>query len=287
MQQLVKLFPKKIDSFFDPFVGGGSTFLNTSANRYYVNDIDSNLIELHKTISAYSRNQPELYSGIFDIVKKYGLSCSYKDHEIPLELKKTHPKTYYAVFNKPAYMKLRDAFNTDNKRDYVKLYILLIYGFNRILRFNKAGKFNLPVGNVDFNNNVVKALNYYLDFCAQNTILFNNFDYTTFLNQHSIKVSDFVYFDPPYLISASEYNKIWNENKEKELYSTIDKLDKKGIKFGLSNILNHKGMKNLLLEQWSKKYNVYTINSNYISFNDNSIKNDSKEIYVTNYVKKS
>ena len=32
--------------------------------------------------------------------------------------------------------------------------------------------------------------------------------------------------------------------------------------------------------------NVYDIESNYISFNDNTIKKDSKEVFVTNYGKK-
>jgi DNA adenine methylase len=33
-----------------------------------------------------------------------------------------------------------------------------------MLRFNGDGKFNLPVGNVDFNKNVVNALSGYYDF---------------------------------------------------------------------------------------------------------------------------
>jgi DNA adenine methylase len=33
-----------------------------------------------------------------------------------------------------------------------------------MLRFNGGGKFNLPVGNVDFNKNVINALNGYFNF---------------------------------------------------------------------------------------------------------------------------
>ena len=40
--------------------------------------------------------------------------------------------------------------------------IIVDFDFNRILRFNANGKFNLPVGNVDFNkNDTVLALNNY------------------------------------------------------------------------------------------------------------------------------
>ena len=38
------------------------------------------------------------------------------------------------------------------------LYLLLIFGFNRMLRFNSKGEYNLPVGNVDFNKNTETAL---------------------------------------------------------------------------------------------------------------------------------
>ena len=44
----------------------------------------------------------------------------------------------------------------------MRLYLLLIYGFNHMIRFNRAGQFNLPVGNVDFNFNVEQALKDYL-----------------------------------------------------------------------------------------------------------------------------
>lgn len=99
--------------------------------------------------------------------------------------------------------------------------------------------------------------------------------------------NDFVYLDPPYLISSSEYNKLWNEDKEIELYKFLDELDKKNIKFGISNLLTHKGRENSILKNWMEKYKVYEINSNYISRFDNSIKKDSREVYITNYEKEN
>lgn len=56
---------------------------------------------------------------------------------------------------------MRSDFNESSKDNMSILYLLLIYGFNRMLRFNKRGDFNLPVGNVDFNSNVVSALENY------------------------------------------------------------------------------------------------------------------------------
>lgn len=50
-------------------------------------------------------------------------------------------------------------------------------------------------------------------------------------------------------------------------------------------MIEHKGNTNHLLEEKMKKYSVYEIKSNYISRFDNTIKKNSKEVYVTNYEK--
>ncbi|EAH9380542.1 DNA adenine methylase, partial [Campylobacter upsaliensis] len=59
----------------------------------------------------------------------------------------------------------------------------------------------------------------------------------------------------------------------------LEKLDSKGIAWGLSNLLTHKGKTNTLLKKFTKKYPTHTIQSNYISFNDNSVKKDSLVIF--------
>ena len=281
MPQLNKLFPKEIKTYYEPFCGGGSSFLNTKAERYIVNDINFYIFKLHKLFKQNAKKEEFLVNILFDLIKKYGLSCSYIGINVPEELKKKYVKTYYAKYNKEAYKKMRDDFNI-NQANFYLLYLLLIYGFNHMIRFNSQGLFNLPVGNVDYNNNVAKAIKSYLNFLALNNVILKNFDYKIFLKKQSFEEKDFVFCDPPYLISQSEYNKIWNTEEEKKLYEILDDLDKRNIKFGLTNLAYHKGNKNEILLKWSEKYNCYSVNSNYISFNDNTIKKDSKEIYVTN-----
>ena len=85
------------------------------------------------------------------------------------------------------------------------------------------------------------------------------------------------------MITNSEYNKLWTEKEEEELLNLLDILNSKGIKFALSNVFEHKGKENVLLKDWSKKYNVHIIKSNYISYYDNSIKRDTLEVLITNY----
>lgn len=284
MPEIKKYLPSYINTYVEPFVGGGSSFLNVKARKYLVNDINSSIIDIHKMLYQNADDKNEFFNKIFKIINHYGLSCSYNGHLVPESLKQKYKKTYYAKYNKEQYLKLREDFN-NNKTDTLKLYLLLIYGFNHMTRFNKTGEFNLPVGNVDFNSNVYNSLNYYFDYIKNTDITYFSMDYKDFIKMLNLKENDYVLLDPPYLISQSEYNKIWNEKYEKELYKLLDELNARGIRFGITNLVYHKGNKNEIFESWSKKYFVHELTSNYISYNDNSIKNNSKEVFVTNYDK--
>ncbi|RAX58895.1 DNA adenine methylase [Helicobacter monodelphidis] len=281
MPQLKTLFPQNIDTYIEPFVGGGSSFLNTSANSYILNDVDSNIISLHNFFKNQQNYFHEIINKIFSLIQKYNLSCSLKNIIPSKELREEYKKTYFARFNQESYIKLRNDFNA-NKNDILRLYLLLIYGFNHMIRFNSKGDFNLPVGNVDFNENVFNALQNYIEFMRNNNIIFFNLDYIHFLNSIEIQQDDFLYFDPPYLISGSEYNKLWGELLEIQLYQTLQDLDSKGVRWGITNLLHHKGKINHFLQDFMKNYSTHYIKSNYISFNDNTIKKDSTEVYITN-----
>ena len=282
MKQLVNLFPKEINNFYEPFVGGGTVFLNIEAKKYFLNDIDKHLINIHKLLIASSKNPEMFFKEVEKIIHKYNLSHSYKKDVVPDSLKKEFKKTYYARFNKEGYEKLRMCVNNYQKNEPLILYILLIYGFNRMLRFNGGGKFNLPVGNVDFNKNVVNALNNYFDFVHDKNITITSKDFKKFFSDKKYSKNDFVYLDPPYLISASEYNKLWNQKLEATLLKIVDVLDKKGVKFALSNVTHYNGSKNDLLLEWMKKYKVHKIESNYINYHNNG-KKVIKEVLITNY----
>lgn len=281
MNQLLPIFPKDIKGrFIEPFVGGGSVYLNTYYKNCLLNDSSTSVIKLHKYLSQY-KNINDLMNNAEKIIYKYGLSYSYKNKELDEKLVKKYPKTYFAEMNRSSYLKLREDFNKSNEKNLLELYLLMIYGFNRMIRYNANGEFNIPVGNVDFNQNVFDALQNYLTINKEKKVKFLNLDFRNFFKNQEITKEDFVYIDPPYLISHSEYNKYWTEDNDVELYNEIDKLNNKNIKFVLSNILIHKGKENKILKNWSKNYKLQYISSNYISYHDNTNKK-SKEIIVTN-----
>ena len=275
-------FPQHIGRLIEPFVGGGSVMMNVVAESYLLNDINEYVIGLHRMLQEYIGREEEFVNELYDIIDQYGLSLSYREDVVPKNLKTEFPKTYYSRYNKEAYLRMKADFIEGGQQDMQRLYLLLIYGFNHMLRFNGKGLFNLPVGNVDFNKNVHDALEDYFMLLSQKDTEWHNEDYRNFLNEIDYQPDDLVYLDPPYLITFSEYNKLWNEETERDLLELLDNFNDRGVKFAISNVTHYRGRVNDIFLEWSRQYNVHSIKSNYISFNDNSIKQFS-EVLVTNY----
>lgn len=280
--KISKYFPKTINRFIEPFTGGGSVFLNVNANEHLLNDIDTNVINIHQFLMEQSENPKAFFDNVFDIIQQYNLSHSYIKDIVPQELKDEWIKTYYAKFNKQGFDKLKTDYNLSNEKSVLHLYLLLIYGFNRMLRFNSKGEYNLPVGNVDFNKNTETALHDYFRLTKQKNIQFFNLDFLDFFREIEFQKDDFVYLDPPYLITFSEYNKLWNEETEKRLLDFLEWLDTQNVKFAVSNVSHYKGKINQQFLEWSRQHNSFDIKSNYISYHDNSNK-EFKEVLITNY----
>ena len=281
IDEIKGFFPKNIDTFIEPFLGGGTVFLNVEANRYLLNDIDTHLYNLHKFLyHSHQYGFDNFIENVLKVIDDYGLSKSFYEDIVPISLKKEFKKTYYAKFNKDGYNNLKKEFNKN--KNYLFLYLLVIFGFNRMIRFNSKGEFNVPVGNVDFNKNVFNSLRAYFEFVKNRNIKFFNLDFKEFLQNIELKKDDFIYLDPPYLITFSEYNKLWNEEKEKQLLELLDLIDKEGIKFAISNVVFYKEKENTIFLKWLKKYNCVEIKSNYISYHNNS-KKRIKEVLVFNY----
>ena len=275
-------FPLHINRLIEPFVGGGSVMLNVDADGYLLNDIDSFVISLHRMLQGYIGREGEFMNELYAIIDQYGLSLSLRSDVVPKDLKAAYPKTYYARYNKTGYQRMKADFIADGQQDMLRLYLLLIYGFNHMLRFNGKGQLNLPVGNVDFNKNVQDALTGYFRLLSQKQAEWHNEDYRQFLGNIIFQEGDLVYLDPPYLITFSEYNKLLNEDTERDLLTLLNNLNERGVNFAISNVTHYRGRTNTLFLEWSAQYHTHSIKSNYISFNDNSIKQFS-EVLVTNY----
>lgn len=103
------------------------------------------------------------------------------------------------------YYKIRNQFN-EYRHPYA-FYYLNQTGFNGLCRYNRNGKFNVPHGKDSKGND--KKINYMNDFTDIGEFIdewsFDHCDYTKTLE--SPYPSAFIYLDPPYMNTFSNYTK--------------------------------------------------------------------------------
>ena len=266
LNQIIPLFPNDIDTFVDLFSGGANVGINVSANHYIFNDMNYRINEMFRYFQL--QNPIELVKNIENRINKYGLS-----------------KT-----NEQAFLSFRELYNTNpNPLD---LYILSSYSYNYQFRFNNSLEFNNPFGrnrsyfSENMKNNLINFIARLQNMNATFIDgLFSDYDIETLSHK------DFVYLDPPYLITTGSYNdgnrgfSDWGEKQELKMYDLMKRLKEKNIQFALSNVIFHKGKHNKLLENFVNKENLYMTKLNYHYKNSsyNTKQENSIEVLITNY----
>ena len=286
LSQILPLFPKDADQVVDLFCGGCNVGINVDCNKVLFNDSNKYLMGLLDTFRRLTKE--EIFDWIYKSIDKYGLSLVSKNG---YDFYNCESSKGLGEYNKAGYNKLRDDFNKKESKDneyYLMLYLLIVYSFNNQLRFNRRGEFNLPVGKRDFNSKMQGKLEAFIDRVKSGDYRFTTDDFRN-VSMEGYTDKSFFYADPPYLITCATYNEQagWTENDEKDLLNYLEELDKKGIRFALSNVLESKGKKNVILSEWinqNKKFKVIPLNYNYTNSNYHTRKDGiTKEVLVVNY----
>lgn len=286
LSQILPLFPKDADQVVDLFCGGCNVGINVDCNKVLFNDSNEYLVGLLDTFRRLTKE--EIFDWIYKSIDKYGLSLVSKNG---YDFYNCESSKGLGEYNKAAYNKLRDDFNKKTSKDneyYLMLYLLIVYSFNNQLRFNRKGEFNLPVGKRDFNSKMQGKLEAFIDRVKSGDYRFTTDDFRN-VSMEGYTDKSFFYADPPYLITCATYNEQagWTENDEKDLLNYLEELDKKGIRFALSNVLESKGKKNVILSEWinqNKKFKAITLNYDYTNSNYHTKKDGiTKEVLVVNY----
>ncbi len=285
LPQLLPLFPANIDCFYDLFCGGANVAINVQAKKITASDINTKIIDLYLYFQSIQYN--ELLSEIERVIDHYGLSNTRNNS---YEFYGCNSPNGLASFNRVAYEKIKVDYNYNQNLIFDRnllFYVLVVFGFNNQIRFNKKGHFNIPIGKRDFNSVMEKNLKGFHDRVNSLNILFSSSDYHKDLEINS--KNDFIYADPPYLITTASYNESngWTENNELQLLSFLRSLDQNNTKFALSNVIEHKNKKNEILESWVKKnnYNIHDLNFSYknSSYHGKNSSSVTREVLITNY----
>ena len=287
LPQILPLFPQEIDTFVDLFCGGGNVGANVRANAVFFNDFDCHVIGILSAFKAIPKE--EIIQFIDHTIEDYQLSnVSINGYAF------YHCDSAKGLgqYNRNQFLQLRKDFNNLPQRDYhyyLLLYVLVIFSFNNQIRFNQSGKFNLPVGKRDFNDKMQSKLSQFIDKLQEVNCVFSNADFRQ-IDIEQFNENDFVYADPPYLITCATYNEQggWTEQLEHDLYEFLNNLHAHNIRFALSNVLTSKGNTNTILQQWledNPQYNCHHLNYTYSNSNyqvkDRTLVSD--EVLITNY----
>lgn len=286
LNQIIPIFPKELDLFVDLFSGGSNVGVNVNAKRIVCVDKQKEIIRVMELFKKYEDGY--IIDKLEKIIDKYELSNSLLNG---YEMYNCSSDKGLGSYNKSKYTELRNNYNNIKSDSIEKDFLfltLIIYGFNNQIRFNNNGEFNMPVGKRDLNNSLRKNLKNFITKLKTKNIEFVNSDFREFAIETT--ENTLVYCDPPYFLGKASYNENggWTKQDEIDLLNYLTILDSKGIKFALSNVIEHKGATHIMLETWIKEHN-YTIhyitcdynNSNYHKQEGNITK--TVEVLITNY----
>ncbi len=229
LPSIFKELPKHVGTFVD-MMGGA---FNVGANVFAIDKVIYN----------------EFNPFIFDIID---MLLSNDKVSLVKEIQETVNQYSLEKKNKENYINFRNIYN-NLKKTPLNLFILQMYSFQNIIRFNSKHQMNTPTGNNEFNEGSIQRIkNFNVKSTSFELINGNYLD----LDPTMYPKDTIFYFDPPYFITNSEYidgkrgMNGWDSNQETELLQYISKLNDLGYKFMLSNVLEHRGKMNNILIEW-------------------------------------
>ena len=259
IEQFIPLFPKKIERYFEPFLGSGAIFFyiiqKFKPKEILLSDVNEELI------NAYLIIKDDVESLIIEL----------KQH-----------KEYYITDGKKYYLVIRST----NPKDLPPLeraarFIFLNKTcFNGLYRVNSKGKFNVPMGSYKNPDIMQEKKLRKVSKLLQNVKL-KVMSFEKILNL--TKKDDFIYFDPPYYPlkkgkSFTTYTKgNFLEDEQKKLCNIFKKLDKKGCRVMQSN------SDTTFIEDLYNDFNIVRVSAKRMINCDATKRGNIKELVIRNY----
>lgn len=260
LDRLHTFMPNKFNNYFEPFIGGGSFFLNIAPKKATINDFNAELVCAYKCFQ-----NDELFESLKNELKK---------HEV------NHSEEYYykirlmdkeeGFFNLPIYVRS------------ARMIYLNKSCFNGLYRVNSKGFFNVPSGRkkkvVTFDEENFDSLREYF---RNNDITILNGDFEDAVK--NAKAGDFVYFDPPYDVienknSFTSYAKNdFGKDEQIRLAKLYKKLSDKGVLVMLSN------HNTAFINELYKDFNIHVVNAKRMINSKADGRGDVEEVIITNY----
>ena len=198
------LIPSTIDTYIEPFFGGGAMFLyvvkNRNPSKLIINDINPDIVNIYQAI----RDDLSEFSANIDALEAKYIPMSKEDRK----------KYYFEVRHEHAY----DYVQWSKPREAATLYFLMKTGFNGIFQINKNtnGRFGTPSGllnqvDVVYDREVVR---YWHEVLQRAEIKAGNWSDAI---PPSLTDDTFVFLDPPYRGSFTTYGQEFGDDRQSEV----------------------------------------------------------------------
>lgn len=214
LPEIRRCMPKRISTYYEPFLGGGAVLFDLQPQKSVVNDINAESINVYEVIRR----------DVESLIPKLKRHKNDKEH-------------YYKTRERD---RDRGYKNLDRVTRAARIIYLNKTCYNGLFRVNRQGQFNVPFGRYEkpeiVNEVVLRAVSNYLN---EADIQFSNIDFEESLS--SARRGNFVYLDPPYdpvsdTASFTGYTlNGFPKDEQERLKRACDKLDRKGCRFLLSN----------------------------------------------------
>ncbi|HCF29228.1 MAG TPA: DNA methyltransferase [Cyanobacteria bacterium UBA11049] len=206
--------PKKYNTYYEPFIGGGALLFGLQPKKAVINDSNSELINCYEVVR-------DSLDELIDALKRHENEKNY----------------YYAIRD---WDRDKDYKRKNPVQRASRIIFLNKTCYNGLFRVNSQGQFNVPFGSYKNPNildvAVLKAVSRYLN---ENQVEILNQDFQKAVKD--AKKGDFVYFDPPYdpvsdSASFTGYDiNGFDREEQKRLRETFDDLNGRGCHVLLSN----------------------------------------------------
>lgn len=221
------------NNYYEPFFGGGAVWCDLyrcdGGKSYFVNDINQKLMYMYHVVY---RKPDALVDLLRMMVDEYNSFESMDDR-----------KAYYnkikVEYNSRTLDDLEDSIiygvNYDVKCAAMLIFLTLT-SFSALYRTNRKGEFNVAFGN---RTRVVGDYDgIFIMSNALEPVFLYSIDFDMFLTQcTSPSCGDFVFFDPPYYGTFTQYNgHTFSDDDNTRLYDTFVTMTDRGVKCMLTNI---------------------------------------------------
>ena len=198
--------------YFEPFFGGGSVFFDAINVDAYVNDLHKDLMLFYTCVKE---QRTEFFEVLFGFVKEWEAGTDIDRETMYYQARDRYNAT--------------DTMTVDRAADF---FLIRQFAYGGMFRVSRQGNFNVPFGKAYARSD--SGLRLKVEHLASTAVqqklqllTLSTLDFEDFLQRIEFGADDFVFLDPPYDTTFSNYVSDFDEEDQKRLARCLEGLEGK------------------------------------------------------------